>query len=144
MKDVMEFLDAALEVSPEATVHDTVRDMSERQIGVAAVIQNCRIIGIVTERDLVRRAAPLGPEGNALLVREAMTQPVECVPAPTPAVDAVNRMREKRIRHLGIVDGNGCYLGMVSLRRLAFEVMDELELKVDNLTRELMADGPGG
>ena len=144
MKDVMEFLDAALEVSPVSTIQDTVREMSERQIGVASVIQSGRIVGIVTERDLVRRAAPLGSQGNAMLVRDAMTHPVETTPASTAAVDAVNLMREKRIRHLAVVDAQGTYVGMVSLRRLAFEVMDELELKVDDLTRELMADGPGG
>jgi len=137
-------LEPAVEVAPTATVQATARRMSKQKVGVAAVVEGGRIVGIVTERDLVRRATALGPEGARLRARDAMTRPVESVAPSATVLEAAQLMRQKRIRHLAIVDDRGRYLGTVALRRLLFQVMDELDLKVDNLERELMIDGPGG
>jgi CBS domain-containing protein len=101
-------------------------------------------VGIVTEQNLERRAAELGAAAATSLVRDTMRGPVETVPASTSVLDAANIMRAGRIRSLGLVDEQGSYVGLVTMRRVLYEVMDELDLKVDNLERELMADGPGG
>ncbi len=142
--NLLDLREPALEIPPTATVQATARAMSDLQAGVAVVLDEGRIVGIVTERDLVRRAVPLGAEGAAVLAGDVMTSPVESVPASFTVLQAAHLMRERKIRHLALVDADGKYLGMVALRRVLFEVLDELDLKVDDLERELMADGPGG
>jgi CBS domain-containing protein len=144
MENVLAFLEPAMVTSPSAAIEDAVTALADQQIGVAAVLNNRRIVGIVTEHDLVRRAVAHGVEGSELTVADMMTRPVETVVESTSAIEALNVMRDKRIRHLAVVDAQGCYVGMLTLRRLAFELLDDLELKLDNVTRELMADGPGG
>ena len=53
-------------------------------------------------------------------------------------------MRTHHIRHLVIVDGDGVFRGVVALRYLLYDMLDNLERKVDDLQGEIMADGPGG
>jgi CBS domain-containing protein len=77
-------------------------------------------------------------------VRKVMTSPVQSVTDSTPVEHAINLMWEQNIRHLAIIDGNDHYLGMVALRYLLHDLVGGLELKVDDLERSLMADGPGG
>jgi CBS domain-containing protein len=108
------------------------------------VIEGRRIVGIITAQDIARNAADSGRDPRAGLARDAMTVKVETMAASSPVVDAAQAMRARKIQFLALIDDAGDFVGMVSLRRVLFEVMDELGLKVDNLERELMADGPGG
>jgi arabinose-5-phosphate isomerase len=142
--DLLQLAEGTVEIRPDMSIADTIARMSQRMINVAAVIDDGRIAGIVTEHDLKRQAAELGPDAATSCVRDVMLPPVETIPASTPVLEAANIMRARHIRTLGLTDGQGSYVGLVTLRRVLYEVMDELDLKVDNLERELMADGPGG
>jgi CBS domain-containing protein len=62
----------------------------------------------------------------------------------TSVASAVDAMRAHRIRHLVIVDRAGHYLGMLAQRHLLYDLMNDLEAKVGDLTGYVMADSPGG
>jgi CBS domain-containing protein len=135
---------ATPEISPKATVQEAVRIMTEGHVGAIAVTEGRKIAGIFTERDLMRRVVYAGKDPAGTLVEEAMTSPVVTVSDSTSVGDATVIMRSRHIRHLAIVDGDGELVGMVALRYLLYDTMEELERKVDSLEGYMMADALGG
>jgi CBS domain-containing protein len=131
-------------MSPEATVMDAVRLMSERRVGAVALTEGSRCVGMFTERDLVWRVVYRGKDAETTLLREVMTSPVLSVSDSTSVGEAAALMREHHIRHLAVVDPRGDFLGTVALRYLLYAMMDDLEAKVGDLEGYLMADAPGG
>ena len=132
------------EVTSGVTVLETVKMMTEAEIGAIAVKQGRKIVGIFTERDLMRRVVALQRDPARTLIQDVMTTNVETVLDSTSVAKAAALMRSRRIRHLVILDAQGDYVGMLAQRHLLYDLMSELELKVDDLAGYLMADGPGG
>ena len=118
---------ACATVRPDATVAAAVALLAERQIG-AVVVEDLRggIVGIFSERDLVKLLAGRGPEALLVKVREVMTSPViTCRPADRiEAVMAI--MDARRLRHMPVVVDNGL-AGMISLRDIARHRLSEKE-----------------
>ena len=75
---------------------------------------------------------------------EVMTKDVRTISDDTSVKDAVLVMRQYRIRHLPIVDGDGVLHGVVALRYLLFDIVDDLEKEATSLKSYMSADGPGG
>jgi CBS domain-containing protein len=132
------------EVTPETTVLATVKIMAEAEIGAIAVKDGRKIAGVFTERDLLKRVVAQGRDPATTLVKEVMTVDLETVLDATSVARAAARMRLRRIRHLVVLDETGDYAGMLAQRHLLYDLLGELELKVDDLAAYLMADGPGG
>src|SRR5688572_2564026 len=103
-----------VQVEPEATALAAIRRMSEAGVGSVAVCEGARLVGIFTERDVLRLAA----EASALdgvRVADAMTREVITVSADTDLLAAARLMGERRIRHLPVVEGENL-LGMIGIR----------------------------
>ena len=132
------------EIGPEASVQDAVRVMSDSTVGAILITDAGRTAGIFTERDLMRRVVNQRLDPSKVIIKDVMTKPVQTVPDSTSVAEAAAIMRKGQFRHLAIVDRNGQVLGMVALRYLLYDLLNELELKVDDLSGYLMADGPGG
>jgi CBS domain-containing protein len=132
------------EVTSDVSVLETVKMMTAAEIGAIAVKNGRKIVGIFTERDLMRRVVAPERDPSRTLIRDVMTTNVETVLDSTSVAKAAALMRSRRIRHLVILDANGDYVGMLAQRHLLYDLMSELELKVDDLAGYLMADGPGG
>ena len=132
------------EVSPEASVQEAVRVMTEANVGALAVMKGRNIVGIFTERDLMRRVVHEQRDPAKVVISEVMTRPVQTVPDSTSVAEAAALMRKGQFRHLAIIDKKGELMGVVALRYLLYDLLNELALKVDNLEGYLMADGPGG
>jgi CBS domain-containing protein len=132
------------EVSPDVSVMDAVRVMTEAQVGAIAVTSGRKIVGIFTERDLMKRIVHQERNPAAVPIREAMTTPVETVSNSISVAEAAAIMRDRHIRHLAVVDERGDLLGLIAQRYLLYELLNDLELKVDSLEGYIMADGPGG
>ena len=139
------------DVMTEATVTDsttdTLRSAAERmwrqQTGSLLVMEDGRLAGILTERDLLRAVA-LGADPATATVDEAMTTEVFTVPPDMPLVDAAREMATRWIRHLP-VEENGRLVGMVSMVSMrdvtgifaAFSPGSvSVELEFDQLVRE--------
>ena len=136
------------QVTPDTSVLTAVRVMTAAGVGALAVTtggkSDGKIVGVFTERDLMRRVVDAGKDPGQTPIREVMTSDVRTVPEATSAADAAAMMRRHKFRHLAVMDGNGAYLGMVALRHLLYEMMDDLERKVGGLESFIMIDGPGG
>jgi CBS domain-containing protein len=152
------------EVSPEMSVMEAVAIMTAHGVGAIAVTirgrsrdrpggvtaasagntTGRRIVGIFTERDLMRRVVNERRDPQTTRIQDVMTAPVETVSDSTSVSEAASLMRMHHIRHLAIVNEEGVLLGMVAQRYLLYDLMDDLERKVDGLQSYIMADGPGG
>ncbi|HWH06499.1 MAG TPA: CBS domain-containing protein [Gaiellaceae bacterium] len=101
-------------VEPSDTARIAVLRMLEEDVGAVAVCEGGRLVGIFTERDVLR----LEGEGTALAevrVGDVMTTGVVSVTPDVPLTDAAELMGRRRIRHLPVVE-DGNLLGMVGIR----------------------------
>ena len=131
-------------VRPEATVMEAVRTMADESIGAVAVTDGKRVIGIFSERDLMLRVVSERQDPEQVQIRDVMTSPVETIPRDSTVDDALKVMLEKHIRHLPILDRDGRLAGMISMRSLLHEKVEELTDQLDSLEAYFTADGFGG
>lgn len=104
-------------VAPEDTLGEVAERMVEEKKGGAVVVMDYgRMIGILTERDLLRAIAYRVHTSEAR-VREWMTEDPITVPPETTLDEASQLMLDKNFRHLPVVEG-GRVVGVVSLRRV--------------------------
>jgi CBS domain-containing protein len=103
-----------LEIEAEETMLDAVRRMVEANVGSLLVTESGRVVGIVTERDYLRRIALERRDDEATLVRAVMSSPLVVVTPDTPIDECMAIMTDRRIRHVPVVDGNDV-VGVVSI-----------------------------
>jgi CBS domain-containing protein len=132
------------EVTPDVSVRETARIMAESHIGAIAVRKGGAIVGIVSERDLVKLVAAEGRDPATTRVAEVMNPDIVKVLDSTSVESAATAMRTHRVRHAVIVDRADNYLALLSERHLLYDVMTALEAKVGDLTGYIMSDSPGG
>jgi CBS domain-containing protein len=110
-------------VAPEDTLGEAAERMAEQDVGSAVVLDAGRLIGILTERDLLRAVAGRVHTSEAR-VREWMTEDPVTAAASTSADEAVRTMLDNGFRHLPVVEG-GRTVGVVSLRELMRATLDD-------------------
>lgn len=103
-------------VEPTTTVAEAATTMGTRQVGSALVMDGARLIGIFTERDVLRAVgSDFGAEHHA--VSEFMTRDPHTAPAEEDIHDALAAMLAFGFRHLPVMEGTGV-VGVVSMRDL--------------------------
>jgi len=110
---------SVLTVEPSASIGEAAEKMIEAGVGAVVVMEDMvRIVGIVTERDLMRAVAQRARAAEAR-VRQWMTESVVTIEPDTEIKDAAKMMFEKNFRHLPVVNKEGRLMGIASLRRLS-------------------------
>lgn len=107
---------AVVAVAPEDTLGEAAERMAEHGVGSSIVLDGGRLIGILTERDLLKAVAGRVHTSEAR-VREWMTEDPVTATESTSANEAMRTMLEQGFRHLPVVEG-GRTIGVVSLREL--------------------------
>jgi CBS domain-containing protein len=119
-------------ISPTATLADVVQQLVTHNCGALVVCadEDCtRMVGIISERDIMRAWSARHTPLDQLRVSEIMTREV-ATGAPSDSVqDAMGVMTERRIRHLPIVDDRGGLLGIVSIGDLVKNQHDQLAME---------------
>jgi CBS domain-containing protein len=103
-----------LTVRPDESVQVAIARMLEENVGAAVVCEGHRLVGIFTERDVLRLAGE-GTHFGELKVGDVMTRQVLTLTPDVDVVDAARLMREKKIRHVPVVE-DGNVLGIVGIR----------------------------
>jgi len=116
-------------VAPDHSVYEAACFMTERNIGAACVLESDRLVGIVSERDMMNRVIAAGRDPKATCVRDVMTAKPIVVEAGESTEKCLKVMQQAKIRHLPVIDGDRL-LGVISLRDL---LLVDLNDKVDEL-----------
>lgn len=117
-------------VSPETTVKEAAKLMSDRHIGAVMVVKGgAEIAGIFTERDVMRRVVAECRDPSRTQVREVMTTSVACCSTKTTLDEVRALMREKKIRHMPVVE-EGKLVGIISLGDL--NIVEE-EIRIETI-----------
>lgn len=106
-----------IEVAPEDTLGEVAERMTAVNVGAVVVKDFGRLIGILTERDLLKAMAARVHSSEAR-VRQWMTDDPVTADGDTDVDDAARIMLEHGFRHLPVLDESGQVIGLVSLRRV--------------------------
>jgi CBS domain-containing protein len=131
-------------VSVDASALDAVRTMQRARSGACAVLDNDKLVGIFSERDLMLRVVAAGLDPDETPVREVMTTSPETLTTEAEASKALKLMVSLHIRHLPIVEKDGSLAGLLSVRDLLRDHAEDLVDQLDSLEAYFTADGPGG
>jgi CBS domain-containing protein len=104
-------------VNPQQTVLETARFMAERNIGAVSVLDEDRLVGIVSERDLMKKVVAEGRDPATTRVEEVMSRRLVHGILGDTYEACIAKMLEHNCRHLPILDGDRL-IGMVSIRDL--------------------------
>jgi CBS domain-containing protein len=121
-------------VRPDETVQVAISRMLEENIGSVAVCEEQRLVGIFTERDVLRLAGE-GAAFDQLPVGDVMTRTLVTVPPDVDLIDAARLMGEKKIRHLPVLQGEHL-LGIVGIREVMGSLLEQLWRRQDPDVRE--------
>jgi CBS domain-containing protein len=113
-------------IGGEATVLAAAQFMTEHRIGALLVLDGSHIVGMFSERDILQQVVAEGRDPAHTTVADVMTTAVACCTPDTPLEEARGAMKNRRIRHLPVVDGEERLLGIISIGDLnAFQVADQ-------------------
>lgn len=125
-------------------VADAVKLMDRRDVGAVVVEEAGAMVGIFSERDLLRRVVGAGRDPSRTRVSDVMSSPVVAASVDADRGEIVETMVVRHIRHVPVVDRAGRPVGMLSLRSAMTDRVDELQHEVDVLEAYLGYDGVSG
>jgi CBS domain-containing protein len=122
---------------PGASVREACRLMAAHKCGSVLVTERGRVLGILTEGDLVRRVLAPGRDPNRTLLGEVMTPDPETIRPHETVAEAIRRMDEYGYRHMPVVDGSAV-VGVVALRDCSIEDLAAMHAELE--TRRVVAE----
>lgn len=119
-------------ISPEGSVYEAIKTMAEREVGALVVLENNRLVGIISERDYARKIILLGRRSRETLVREIMvTNPITVRPDDSVRT-CMEHMTQHRIRHLPVLDQDKL-VGLVSIGDVVKAIMTQQAFMIEQL-----------
>ncbi len=119
-------------VKPDDTVFDSLQLMAEKGVGALLVMDEDKLVGIVTERDYARKIILEGKSSKGSSVAEIMTKQVLCVAPERTVEECMALMTDKRARHLPVLDHKRV-VGIVSIGDLVQAILSEQQILIDQL-----------
>jgi CBS domain-containing protein len=119
-------------VNPDDTVFDSLQLMAEKEVGALLVMDEDRLVGIVTERDYARKVILEGRSSKSSSVAEVMTKRVLCVSPERTIDECMALMTDKRVRHLPVLDHKHV-VGVLSIGDLVKALIGEQQVLIDQL-----------
>jgi CBS domain-containing protein len=101
-------------ISPDATVYDALRLMAEKEIGALVVLEDAKMVGILSERDYARKIILKGRSSKETPVREIMTSEVIHTRPNKKVAKCLSLMTKHHFRHLPVLD-DGRLVGILSI-----------------------------
>jgi CBS domain-containing protein len=121
-----------LVVRPTDQVFDVVRGLARQKIGVAVVMENDSVVGIISERDVMRGLEAQGPAVLETTVENHMIRDVRTFTPHTTVDQAIDAMTKGRFRHLPVLD-EGKLVGVISIRDLLNSMVAKQAVDVTSL-----------
>jgi CBS domain-containing protein len=128
-------------ISPNLTIFEAVAEMNRLRIGAIVVLENGKLAGIFTERDVLRRVVGDGIDPKVVRVSEVMTRNVLTVAPETTVEEVAAMFTEKRCRHLPVVAG-GNLVGLISIGDISRWVADAHRAEAEHLRNYISGGMP--
>ena len=120
-------------VAPTTTIPEVARLLVERRFGAVLVLDAAgRLLGILSERDIVRSLAGSGAETLHMTAGQLMTRVLHTVSRATSVPEAMEMMTRHRVRHLPVLE-DGALVGIVSIGDVVKARLTQQEVEVDSL-----------
>ncbi len=113
-------------LTPDTTVAEAVALLAEKRIGAAPVLDDGRVVGIFSERDVIHCLQADGATALAERIGDVMTTEVKSVGPGESVIGALSLMTQRRIRHLPVIEGD-TLVGFVSIGDLVKYRIDRIE-----------------
>ena len=123
-----------LTIGPAASVLQAAVLMNEHRVGSVVAVEDGRVVGMFTERDVLQRVVAARRDPEATRVGEVMTAAVVCCSPETTEDEARGVMRDRRVRHLPVADADGRLHGLISIGDLNAQLQAAQEQTVFLLT----------
>ncbi len=133
---------STLTVPPEVTVAAAAEVLIRNQVGSVLVMDGGRLVGIFTERDILRRVVGERRDPATTKVADVMTRDLVVMRPTSSVVDAMKVMAAKRIRHVPVVDG-GAVVGVLSQGDLSHWLVRNREGQIQDLVDFVTGRYPG-
>ncbi len=108
-------------VSEKDSIREVARIMAREDTGVVPVVDGKKVIGMITDRDIVVRLVAEGKDPSNAKVNEAMTKNVRSIKEDSTINDALQVMSNAQIRRVPVVNNNNEIIGIVSMKDIATE-----------------------
>ena len=118
VESLMHTGDAVPRVTPRTTMPDVIYEMSRKKLGVTAVVEGEKLVGVISDGDLRRLLELRGKDALDLAAGECMTRNPRTITGNEFAATALALMEEKKITSLAVVDGDGNLEGIIHLHNL--------------------------
>jgi CBS domain-containing protein len=127
-------------VGPDATVYEALQTMAKHNLGAVLVMEGDKMVGILSERDCVRKVELQGRSVKETRVHDIMTSNVISVQCDQSVEECEALMMEKGIRHLPVYDGDKL-AGFLSVRDVLAEVIGMQQMMLSQLERYITGGG---
>ena len=119
-------------IGPDASVLDALRAMAEHGVGALPVVDDGRLVGLISEREYAREVILLDRSSRTTPVRDIMMKRVPCVEPGRTVEECMALMTDKRVRHLPVLVGEEL-VGLVSIGDLVKAIIDEQQFIIEQL-----------
>lgn len=121
-------------IAPRATVFEAIEMMAEKNIGALPVMDDGKLIGVISERDYTRNVVLKGKSSKETWVQEIMSRELVIARPDDGVVECMRLMTEKRVRHMPVMEGEKM-IGILSIGDLVKWIISAQTATIDQLTR---------
>jgi len=126
-------------IHPDASVLDALKMMAENNIGSLVVLEDGKLVGIITERHYAREIVLKGRTSPGTLVRDIMSTKVICARPDQPVAECMAVMTAKAVRHLPVLE-RGQLVGIVSIGDMVNSVIGDQKFIIEELEHFIHGD----
>lgn len=109
-------LQPVVTLPPNATVREAVNEMTSKHVGIVLVVEDEKLVGVFSERDVLRKVVGAGIDIDATEIASLMTKNPECLRGQDPLVYALHQMSMGGYRHIPLLGEGGVPTAVVSMR----------------------------
>jgi CBS domain-containing protein len=120
-------------VSPDTTIFDALKVMSQMNVGTVLVLEKGKVAGIFSERDYARKVVLHGKSSRTTPVSEAMTSNVYCVTPAESIETCMSLMTDRHFRHLPVLTDDGELTGIISIGDVVKALLSDKEVIINHL-----------
>ena len=141
MKSVRQILEGkgykTWSATPKMPLFDALKMMAEKNIGSLMVLEDDKLIGVLSERDYARKVILKGKSSKDTPVEEIMSTHVVCVGPEHSIEDCMALMTDKRVRHLPVLE-NDKLVGVISIGDVVKAIISEKDIMIEQLEHYIM------